>query len=85
MLTKGNTGLVSTQQHGLDVGRASKYSERRNRKEGCRRVRQRPEPVPALRLERVELRPIRLELDPVVMRGITLVPRYGTPVEVVGR
>ena len=36
-------------------------------------------------LERVELRPIRLELDPVVMRGITLVPRYGTPVEVVGR
>jgi len=30
----------------------------------------------------VELQPTRPEPDPVVMRGITLVPRYGTPVEV---
>jgi len=30
-----------------------------------------------------ELRPLRERPDPVVMRGITLVPRYGVPVEVV--
>jgi len=35
-------------------------------------------------LSRVELRPIREEPDPVVMRGITLVPRYGTQVAVGG-
>ncbi len=32
---------------------------------------------------RTELRPQRAELDPVVMRGVTLVPRHGAPVEVV--
>ena len=31
---------------------------------------------------RAELRPTRAEPEPVVMRGITLVPRHGTPVEV---
>ncbi len=33
-------------------------------------------------LSRVELRTLRPEPEPVVMRGITLVPRYGTPVAV---
>ena len=33
-------------------------------------------------VERVELRPERPRPDPVVMRGITLVPRHGTPVAV---
>jgi cytochrome P450 len=33
-------------------------------------------------LSRVELRPVRPEPDPVVLRGITLVPRHGTPVAV---
>ena len=32
---------------------------------------------------RAELRPLRPRPDPVVMRGITLVPRHGVPVEVV--
>jgi len=32
---------------------------------------------------RVELRPLRADPDPVVMRGITLVPRHGVAVEVV--
>jgi cytochrome P450 len=32
---------------------------------------------------RTELRPQRAELDPVVMRGVTLLPRHGAPVEVV--
>jgi cytochrome P450 len=36
-------------------------------------------------VSRVDLRPQRPELDRVVMRGITLVPRHGTPVEVVAR
>jgi cytochrome P450 len=31
---------------------------------------------------RAELEPVRAELEPVVMRGITLVPRHGAPVEV---
>jgi cytochrome P450 len=31
---------------------------------------------------RVDLQPTRTDLEPVVMRGITLVPRHGTPVEV---
>jgi cytochrome P450 family 135 len=31
---------------------------------------------------RVELRPMRPEPDPIVMRGVTLVPRHGTPVEI---
>jgi cytochrome P450 family 135 len=31
-------------------------------------------------LERVELDPVRPKADPVVMRGITLVPRHGVPV-----
>lgn len=31
---------------------------------------------------RVDLRPTRPDPEPVVMRGITLVPRHGTPVEV---
>jgi cytochrome P450 len=31
---------------------------------------------------RVDLRPLRERPDPVVMRGITLVPRHGVPVEV---
>ena len=31
---------------------------------------------------RVELRPTRPEPDPIVMRGVTLVPRHGTPVAV---
>jgi cytochrome P450 family 135 len=35
-------------------------------------------------LERVELRAVRPELDPVVMRGITMVPRYGTRVVIQG-
>jgi cytochrome P450 family 135 len=33
-------------------------------------------------LSRAELRPVRPEPEPVVLRGITLVPRHGTPVEV---
>jgi len=32
---------------------------------------------------RAELRPLRAQPEPVVMRGITLVPRHGAPVEVV--
>jgi cytochrome P450 family 135 len=32
--------------------------------------------------ERVEWRPLRAEPEPVVMRGITLVPRHGAPIEV---
>jgi len=35
-------------------------------------------------LSRVTLRPLRSEPDPVVMRGITLVPRHGTPVAIEG-
>jgi cytochrome P450 len=35
-------------------------------------------------LSRVELRPVRPKPDPVVMRGITLVPQHGTPVSVQG-
>ena len=35
-------------------------------------------------LSTVALRPLRPEPDPVVMRGITLVPRHGTPVAVAG-
>jgi cytochrome P450 family 135 len=34
-------------------------------------------------LGRVELEPVRSEPEPVVLRGITLAPRYGTPVRVV--
>ncbi|HMJ04526.1 MAG TPA: cytochrome P450, partial [Conexibacter sp.] len=34
-------------------------------------------------VERVELRPQRDRPEPVVMRGVTLVPRHGMPVEVV--
>jgi cytochrome P450 len=33
-------------------------------------------------VSRVELRPLRPDPDPVVLRGITLVPRHGTPVAV---
>lgn len=33
-------------------------------------------------VSRVELEPVRPEPEPVVMRGITLVPRHGTPVRV---
>jgi cytochrome P450 len=33
-------------------------------------------------VERVELEPVRDELEPVVMRGITLVPKHGTPVRI---
>jgi hypothetical protein len=33
-------------------------------------------------VERVELRPLRAAPEPVVMRGVTLVPRHGTRVEV---
>jgi cytochrome P450 len=33
-------------------------------------------------LSRVELTPVRPEPDPVVLKGITLAPRYGTPVTV---
>ena len=33
-------------------------------------------------LSRVELEPVRPEREPVVLRGITLAPRYGTPVRV---
>ena len=35
-------------------------------------------------LARVELEPVRPNLDPVVLRGITLQPRYGTPVAIKG-
>jgi cytochrome P450 len=35
-------------------------------------------------LQRVDLEPLRAEADPVVMRGITLVPRHGVPVRVGG-
>jgi cytochrome P450 len=35
-------------------------------------------------LSRVELEPVRSEPEPVVLRGITLAPRYGTPVRVKG-
>ena len=31
----------------------------------------------------VDLRPVRAELDPVVLRGITLAPKHGVEVEVV--
>lgn len=34
---------------------------------------------------RVTLRPLRARPDPVVLRGITLAPRHGVPVEVLGR
>ena len=34
--------------------------------------------------ESVELRAVRPEPDPVVLRGITLVPRHGTPIVVQG-
>jgi len=33
---------------------------------------------------RVEIEPTRPDPEPVVMRGVTLVPRYGTPVRVTG-
>jgi cytochrome P450 len=33
-------------------------------------------------VKRVELQPTRPDREPVVMRGITLVPKHGTPVEV---
>ena len=33
----------------------------------------------------VELRPTRDGLDPVVLKGVTLSPRHGVPVEVLGR
>jgi hypothetical protein len=33
-------------------------------------------------LSRVELRTLRPEPEPVVLRGITLVPQHGTPVEI---
>ncbi len=33
----------------------------------------------------VDLRPVRERPDPVVLRGITLAPRHGVEVEVVGR
>ena len=33
-------------------------------------------------LAQVELEPMRSKADPVVMRGITLVPRHGVPVRV---
>jgi cytochrome P450 family 135 len=35
-------------------------------------------------VSRVELEPVRPETDPVVIRGITLVPKHGTPVRVKG-
>jgi cytochrome P450 family 135 len=35
-------------------------------------------------LSSVELKPVRSKPDPVVMRGITLVPKHGTPVAVQG-
>ena len=35
-------------------------------------------------LSRVELEPLRSEPDPVVLRGITLVPKHGTPVRMTG-
>jgi cytochrome P450 len=35
-------------------------------------------------VSRVELSPVRRDPDPVVMRGITLQPRHGTPVVVEG-
>jgi cytochrome P450 family 135 len=34
---------------------------------------------------RVEVRPTRSEPDPVVIRGVTMVPKHGTPVSVEGR
>ena len=33
----------------------------------------------------VELRPLRDRLDPVVLKGVTLTPRHGVPVEVLAR
>jgi cytochrome P450 len=36
-------------------------------------------------VSRVELRAVRPELDPVVLKGITLAPRHGVPVKVVAR
>jgi cytochrome P450 len=36
-------------------------------------------------LSRVELRAVRPQLDPVVLRGITMAPRQGVPVSVVAR
>ena len=33
-------------------------------------------------VSRVDLEPIRPDREPVVMRGITLVPRHGTPIQV---
>ncbi len=34
---------------------------------------------------RVELAPVRERSDPVVLRGVTLAPKYGVPVQVVGK
>jgi cytochrome P450 len=36
-------------------------------------------------LSRVELRAVRPDPDPVVLRGVTLTPRHGAPVRVVSR
>ena len=33
----------------------------------------------------VDLEPLRAERDPVVIRGITMVPKHGTPVRVAQR
>ena len=35
-------------------------------------------------ITRVDLRPERVKPEPVVMRGVTLVPQHGTPVEIEG-
>ena len=35
--------------------------------------------------EAVDLEPVRGESDPIVLRGITLAPKHGTPVRVVRR
>jgi hypothetical protein len=36
-------------------------------------------------VSRVDLEPVRPGREPVVMRGITLVPRHGTPVQITAR
>ena len=33
---------------------------------------------------RIELRPLRATPDPVVLRGVTLAPKHGVPVQVLG-
>src|SRR4029078_7468525 len=54
MLSKSNTSVVSSQEHGLDLRCAAEYSEHRHREKGFRWRRQRPEPVAQLCLQTLD-------------------------------